>query len=71
MATAAPGRRTMSMPSTPGISHTPYITACAGGNAANNGPVAFHSRFQAQNTTPETTPRTATVTMSRVRHLVM
>src|SRR5690348_3828118 len=63
----APGLRTTSGASTAGSSHTPYMNAWAGGNAANAAPVAAHSRFHAQKTTPKATPRTAVTTMSTVR----
>jgi hypothetical protein len=43
------------------------MNAWAGGKAVNAAPVAFHSRPQAQNTTPKATPRTAVMTMSTVR----
>src|SRR3978361_225250 len=63
----APGLRTTSGASTAGSSQTPYMKACAGGNAANAVPVAAHSRFHAQKTTPKATPSTAVTTMSTVR----
>ena len=40
----------------PGSSQTPYMNACAGGNAAKAAPVAAQSRFHAQKTTPKATP---------------
>src|SRR3954470_6204048 len=64
---AAPGLRTISGATAPGSSHTPYMTAWAGGNAVNAVPVATHSRFHAQKTTPKATPSTAVTTMSTVR----
>src|SRR5689334_4832121 len=63
----APGLRTTSGASTAGSSHTPYMNAWAGGNAAKAAPVAAHNRFQAQKATPKATPRTAVTTMSTVR----
>ena len=66
----APALRTMSGATTAGSSQTPYMKAWAGGNAAKAAPVAFHSRPQAQKTTPNATPRTAVTTMSTVRQRV-
>src|SRR5688572_26470964 len=66
----APGLRMISGASTAGISQTPYMKACPGGKAAKAGPVLFHSRPQAQKTTPKATPRTAVTTMSTVRQRV-
>src|SRR5690349_20361376 len=43
------------------------MSACPGGNAVKAAPVALHTRFQAQNTTPKATPSTAVTTMSTVR----
>src|SRR3954469_26048183 len=68
---AAPGLRTISGATTAGSSHTPYMTAWAGGNAVNAVPVAAHSRFHAQKTTPKATPRTAVTTMSTVRQRLL
>src|SRR5919112_1591347 len=43
------------------------MAAWAGGKAVKAAPVAAHSRFHAQKTTPKATPRTAVTTMSTVR----
>src|SRR3954469_8954553 len=47
------------------------MSAWAGGNAVNAVPVAAHSRFHAQKTTPKATPRTAVTTMSTVRQRLL
>src|SRR4029079_790334 len=42
---------------------------CAGGTAANIGPAVAHTKFHAQNTTPNATAMAAVTTMSTVRHV--
>jgi 2-dehydro-3-deoxygluconokinase len=69
--TAAPGLRITSAPSTPGSSHTPYISPCSGGRKAKALPVAAYSRFQAQKTTPKATAITAATTTSTVRQVLV
>ena len=51
-----------------GTSHTPYISPWTGGSAVKAGPVADHSRFHAQNTTPNATANAAVTTISTVLH---
>src|SRR4029453_16457373 len=63
---AAPGLRRTRPPSTPGMSHTPYMKARPGSGMASAGP--FQSRPQAQNMTPNAAAMTAATTMSTVRH---
>src|SRR4051812_5994635 len=58
---AAPGLRTSSPATTPGMRYTPLSSPDAGGTAR------AATRFHPQNTTPKATPRTAVTTMSTVR----
>src|SRR3954451_1834040 len=63
--TAAPGRRTISAPSTAGNSQTPTMTADAGGTIASR--IGADAVFQTANTRPPATPRTLATTMSTTR----
>src|SRR4051794_17361823 len=65
--TAAPGLRTSSAATTPGIRYTPLRIAASGGKKSSGAASTPKTRFQAQKTTPKATPRTAVTTISTVR----
>src|SRR4051794_39216098 len=65
--TAAPGLRTSSAATTPGIRYTPLRIAASGGKKSSGAASTPKTRVQAQKTTPKATPRTAGTTMSTGR----